>query len=293
MKIQDFAQIIKKQFHSLIPTDKLSKEEEKLSINVIDDFSYLVIVVVYHNTPLESCNIVKIGMPFSDSLMIYKCENCYFTGPEILICIFKAALELGTNISIDLQDDSKIIYPNCEFGLLSYHSLLYGQTWYNKFGYYTDNHIQCSKILSKLRKKNIMQYSSEMDAEKTKNVVQFIKYMNPSKSSDNLTVADAMQLMKEKLVTLNEKQKCKLIKLFNKLSFDEICHNEDDVNVTLEVNEKTKLLYKELEKQYIGIKRTHTFKKKKIKKSKSKSNSNSKSSNRTRTRTRTRSRSSK
>lgn len=75
-----------------------------------------------------------------NSIIIYQLSKCgEISGTSILAKIIKIGKDLRKN-TIDLADASDIYIEDCKYSLSHYKILLTGQSWYNKFGFISENH---------------------------------------------------------------------------------------------------------------------------------------------------------
>ena len=122
---------------------------------------------------------------------LYKCEA--ISGTEILLKLQKMAIDLKI-IYIELQDASVIqindCIDECSYSLSIYYILLYGISWYNKYGFISSDHVKNNIYNNEKRKlpfnkfieKAIQKYDKDFfnkDIKSRKNIIKKIKKYFP------------------------------------------------------------------------------------------------------------------
>jgi hypothetical protein len=104
----------------------------------------------------------EIDTLYVDGIKYINQIKCLMSGPQILKGLYRAAKEMGLNY-IKLSDASVFNFETCYIDLHDHHILLHGNSWYNKFGYYSknykkeliDNRIFETRVLEFYREDNI------------------------------------------------------------------------------------------------------------------------------------------
>ncbi len=182
---------------------------------------------------------------------------CKATGAELLYSLYNVAKELGYNIV--LEDSSYKFFPLregsravCQIDLATYNILLTGESWYNKYGYYSEDHNDNKSSNKKIMNKML----SECLTENTINELTTID----SRLTGELSIHEMMKIIDEIIKQPREKPlTCvdDLIQLLNtriigKLKLN-IVYNK---YLQLDINDPTVAeIYEKLGKKLVGGRR--------------------------------------
>ena len=138
-------------------------------------------------------------------LYLYKCE--VNSGTEILLKIKKMAIELNITY-IDLTDASIIEIDDCinicSYSFATYYILLYGISWYNKYGFVSTTHYEDKTYNNKIRK------------------LPFNKFIEQAINKYDIELLEIYKYKKKKLTKYNFKSSKNIIRKIEKY-FPEIC----------------------------------------------------------------------
>ena len=116
------------------------------------------------NNPNKECLIFRVNQ-LNKTITIDFLHKCVVNGNTILKKIKQIAKDINFSY-IKLIDGSNIEYNRhkCDYTLSTYQILLKGQSWYNKYGFKSNNHNDQLKKWYKIRNtsfiKNIFNYSN-------------------------------------------------------------------------------------------------------------------------------------
>jgi hypothetical protein len=152
--------------------------------------------------------------------------NCLIRGSDILVGLFNCARDLHVDY-IELIDLSELKFESCSLNLNVFYSLLHGQSWYNKFGYFSvvskpDNNPRSQKIEDYIR-----------DTPEAKDSAK--ELCNMLLLLPGNTILDMMAKLYVRIKTERGPDLCKLVLLYNKLRFEK--HFDSLPYLRLQVND--------------------------------------------------------
>lgn len=110
---------------------------------------------------------------------------CKISGSELLYKIYMIGKELNMNIVIESDDAVKRYFARkdskaqCSINLADYNILLKGMSWYNQFGYFTEDHKEQSETNEDIRNQTISEYFND-SYEKINNIINTLNQMDPN-----------------------------------------------------------------------------------------------------------------
>ena len=142
--------------------DTINRYFPNAEIDVVDEkYNVTVKCVEYTDTEIEF-TILTDEIYLSS---LYKCN--YKSGTENLNNIINIAKDLGS-LQVSLVDASALYYggdpniTNCDISLSTIYILLYGQSWYNKFGFKSVNYNEEIKHNEKIRQMSLVNFLEKL-----------------------------------------------------------------------------------------------------------------------------------
>tara|TARA_B110001469_G_C9639605_1_gene321385 strand:+ start:1779 stop:2564 length:786 start_codon:yes stop_codon:yes gene_type:complete len=196
------------------------------------------------NNPNKECLIFRINT-INKTITIDFLHKCVYNGNTILKKIKQIAKDINFYY-IKLIDGSNIEYNKhkCDYNLSTYQILLKGQSWYNKYGFKSNNHSVQLKKWYKIRNTNFI-----------KNI---FNYSNNTKL--NTFYNDNDNYYKKKVIIKKTKKYKKTIKSHKSIKYNLKSHYKNEYkilefmnNYSLNILDSTKNVFKEFEKIRLKI----------------------------------------
>jgi hypothetical protein len=137
-----------------------------------------------------------------------KCEDV--KGKIVLSKIIKIAKKIAP-IKIKLIDVSKILFENnfCYFDLAIFNILLKGCSWYNNFGFISENYNdekQKNNLIRNIQINTFFKLVIESNITSPKEIKKHLKYIEENRLSENLTLMKYFKFLCSNFFDINEDQ---------------------------------------------------------------------------------------
>ncbi len=206
-----------------------------------------------------------------DLLKYEQPNECKISGTELLYLLYQVAKKLNYNIIIQLDASTKLLYTEwsipityCAIDLYYYNILLTGESWYNKYGYYSPDYAEEKIHNDALRHSPMTEYFIDQDNSGgsiiISEIIEFIKkYNNDVNITPQTTVTETIKLI-DKIIRNNRDNKeimCEASEIIKKFDIEEVLytnlengkHNNYAKNLVLDIkNPKIHALYDRLGK---------------------------------------------
>jgi hypothetical protein len=180
-----------------------------------------------------------------DSLKYPDMQSCTISGPDILFQLYHFARDMHLD-TISLEDASSLNIGNCSLLLSSFYRLLYGYSWYNKYGYYSIHTIKEKNEVNVRRNMSLKAFYEDFE-DKTEygavmsNIAGLITIMKNDEITMDMSIGDFMVILNAKIKTHPNNLR-QIIEYYDAIEFAVDLHY--DSFLTLYVNdEDTKKIY--------------------------------------------------